>query len=268
MHEDKPVHPEFLDMQHVDVSRGGDAVLHDINLAIRTGEHVAILGPNGCGKSTLIKTMTSECYPIIRPGLVRRIYGQERWDLTELRKHLGVVSVELPGERTPMTTGLNAVISGFFSSSTIWPNLAVTQTMKEEAIEALRLLEALHLRDRWVGTMSAGETRRVMIARALVNRPATLLLDEPSNGLDLAAQRGLREILRALARNTERKTGIVMVTHNLGDILPEISRVVMIKDGRIFADGPKESLLAHDRLRALFGVDLDVARRDGYWYSW
>lgn len=268
MQEDERVHPEFLNMQHVDVSRGGDAVLHDINLAIRIGEHVAILGPNGCGKSTLIKTMTSECYPIIRPDLIRRIYGRERWDLTELRTHLGVVSAELPGERTPTTTGLDAVISGFFSSSTIWPNLKVSAKMREEAMEALRLLEAAHLRDRWVGTMSAGETRRVMIARALVNRPATLLLDEPSNGLDLAAQRGLREILRALARNRERKTGIVMVTHNLGDILPEISRVVMIKDGRIFADGPKEDLLTRDRLRALFGVDLDLARRDGYWYSW
>lgn len=258
------IHPEFIVMRHVDVARGGDAVLHDINLTISTGEHLAILGPNGCGKSTLIKAMTSECYPIVRPGLIRRIYGKQRWDVAELRKHLGVVGSELPGERTPSTTGLDAVISGFFSSSTIWPNLKVTGQMREEALQALSLMEAGHLRDRRVGTMSAGEARRVMIARALVNRPATLLLDEPTNGLDLKAQRELREILRALARNQEQKTGIVMVTHHLADILPEMLRVIMIKDGRILADGAKEDLLNRDRLRALFGIDLELARRDGY----
>lgn len=262
------IHPEFVVMRHMDVARGGEAVLHDINLTIATGEHLAILGPNGCGKSTLIKAMTSECYPIVRPGLVRRIYGRERWDVAELRRHLGVVSPELPGEKTPGTTGLDAVVSGFFSSSTIWPNLKVTGRMQREALAALKLLEAEHLRARRVGAMSAGEARRVMIARALVSRPATLLLDEPTNGLDLAAQRELREILRALARNMERRTGIIMVTHHLADILPEMKRVIMLKAGRIFADGPKEELVTRDRLKALFGIDLELVRRDGYWHSW
>ncbi len=261
---------EFLSMRHVDIARGEKVVLHDISLQVAIGEHVAILGPNGCGKSTLIKAMTCECYPMVRPGMAMKVYGRDRWDVQELRKHLGLVASDLPGERTAVTRGLDAVVSGFFASSTLWPNLTVTESMRASALEALDLLGAGYLRDRWVGEMSAGEKRRVMIARSLVHQPATLLLDEPSNALDLAAQRELREILRsvALGSRTRRGTGVVMVTHHLADILPEMERVIMMRHGRIFADGPKRELLQADRLRALFGVQLEIAERHGYWHSW
>jgi iron complex transport system ATP-binding protein len=263
------IHPDFVVMHDVCVARGERVVLHDINLQIRTGEHVAILGPNGCGKSTLIKTITCECYPMVRSGMESLIYGRDRWEVLELRKHLGVVAAELPGGRTAKTKGLDAVISGFFSSSTIWPNLEVTAQMRERALEALELMEADHLRDRWVGEMSAGEVRRTMIARALVHKPDMLLLDEPSNALDLASQRELREILRGLARKEgAERTGILMVTHHLADILPEMDRVIMMKDGRIAADGAKASLLSAVRLSELFGVSLELTERDGYWHSW
>ena len=198
---------QFVAMRNVDVARGENVVLHGLELNIATGEHVAILGPNGCGKSTLIKTITCECYPVVRPGMQSLIYGRDRWEVQELRKHLGVVAAELPGERTPRTRGLDAVVSGFFASSTIWPNLEVTDAMRESAVEALDLLEARHLRDRWVGQMSAGETRRVMIARALVHKPEMLLLDEPSNALDLASQRELREILARLSAANGNRDG-------------------------------------------------------------
>jgi iron complex transport system ATP-binding protein len=264
------VPPEFLSMRNVDVARGRKVVLQDVNLKMATGEHVAILGPNGCGKSTLIKAMTCECYPIVRPGMEMRVYGRDRWDVQELRQHLGVVAAELPGERTSVTRGLDAVVSGFFSSSTLWPNLVVTETMRASAMDALGLLGAEHLRDRWVGEMSAGERRRVMIARALVHRPEMLLLDEPSNALDLSAQRELREILREVAGGSgaRRGTGIVMVTHHLADILPEMDRVVMMREGRIVGDGPKRELLHPERLQELFGVELELTERNGYWHSW
>ena len=183
---------KFVELRQVNVARGERVVLHDVDLTIRAGEHVAILGPNGCGKSTLILTLTCQIYPIVRPGMVVRIFGRERWDLTELRKHFGVVGAELPGERTAVTTGLDAVIAGFFSASTLWPNLHVSPEMRERAREALERMEALHLAGRLVGEMSAGEKRRILIARALAHRPRQLLLDEPSNALDLAAQRELR----------------------------------------------------------------------------
>jgi iron complex transport system ATP-binding protein len=254
----------FLEMQHVSVARGENVVLHDISLQIVSGEHVAILGPNGCGKSTLIKTITCQVYPIVTPEMRLRLLGRERWDVSQLRQHLGLVSAELPGERTPVTRGADAVVAGFFSASTLWPNLVVTPEMRERAHEALRLMEATHLESKLVGEMSAGEQRRIMIARALVHRPEMLLLDEPSNALDIAAQRELRDALRNVA---QQGTGILMVTHHLADILPEIDRVIMMRTGRIFADGPRGELITEEKLGELFGVTVTLMERDGYWHS-
>jgi len=252
-------------MRDVSVARGDNVVLHEISLRIANGEHVAILGPNGCGKSTLIRTLTCQCYPIVTPTMQMRLLGRMRWDVSQLRAHLGVVSAELPGERTPVTRGLDAVIAGFFSASTLWPNLHVRPEMRERAHEALHLMQATHLEAKLVGEMSAGEQRRIMIARALVHRPEMLLLDEPSNALDLAAQRELRDALRMVAR---QGVGILMVTHHLADILPEIDRVIMMRQGRIFADGAKQDLLNGERLRELFGVEVNLLEHDGFWYSW
>jgi iron complex transport system ATP-binding protein len=260
---------EFLELREVNVARGDRVVLHDVNLTIRAGEHVAILGPNGCGKSTLILAMTCQIYPIVAPGMTVRIFGRERWDLTQLRKRFGVVAAglmgELPGERTAVTSGLDAVIAGFFSASTLWPNLHVTSEMRERAVEALERMEALHLASRLVGEMSAGEKRRILIARALVHRPRQLLLDEPSNALDLAAQRELRESLRKLAGEG---TGLVLVTHYLGDILPEIKRVILMRAGRIVGDGPREELLTEARLSELFRTPVRIGRDDEWLHSW
>jgi iron complex transport system ATP-binding protein len=260
----------FLELANVNVARGDRVVLHDINLTIRTGEHVAILGPNGCGKSTLIFTITCQIYPIVQPGMAVRIFGRERWDLTQLRKHFGVVGAglmgtELPGERTAVTTGLDAVIAGFFSASTLWPNLHVTDEMRGRAVEALERMEAAHLASQLVGEMSAGEKRRILIARALVHRPRQLLLDEPSNALDLAAQRELRETLRRLAREG---TGLVLVTHHLGDILPEIERVILMRGGRIVGDGPREELLTAPKLSELFNTPVRIGRDEEWLHSW
>jgi iron complex transport system ATP-binding protein len=255
---------EFLHLRGVDVAQGDSIVLHNINLTIRRGEHAVILGPNGCGKSTLIQTMTCAIYPIVRAGMEVRIYGRERWDLTELRKYFGVVSTDLPGEKTPVTTGLNATIAGFFSASTLWPNLEIKPEMRERAWEALERMEATYLAERLVGHMSAGEKRRIMIARALVHRPEMLLLDEPSNALDLAAQRELRRVLRSLAR---QGTGILLVTHHLSDILPEIERVILMRDGRIFRDGHRGELLKSDILTELFHAPVQIIERDGFLHS-
>ena len=255
----------FLDLREVNVARGDQVVLQDVNLTIRTGEHVAILGPNGCGKSTLILTMSCQLYPIVKPGMQVRIFGRDRWDLTQLRQHFGVVGTDLPGERTAVTNGLDAVIAGFFSASTLWPNLHVTEEMRERAADALQRIEASHLAKRLVGEMSAGEKRRIIIARALVHQPSQLLLDEPSNALDIAAQRELRETLRRLA---QEGTGLVLVTHHLGDILPEIERIILMRDGRIVGDGTRAEMLTEQRLSELFRAPVRIGHDEEWLHSW
>jgi iron complex transport system ATP-binding protein len=255
----------FLHLAHVDVARGDNVVLHDINLTVNTGEHIAILGPNGCGKSTLIKTITCECYPLVQAETKVSIFGRERWDLTELKKRLGVVSAELPGKPTLHTSGLDAVLTGFFSSSTLWPNLTVTEEMRRRAEEVLEQIDGVALADKPVGEMSAGQQRRIMIGRALVGSAGMLLLDEPSNALDLAAQADLRGLLRRLA---QQGTGILLITHHIADIPPEIDRILMMREGRIVADGSKGELLTASRLSDLFKTDVQLSERDGFFHAW
>ncbi len=257
--------PPFLELRNVNVARGENVVLHDINLSIQAGEHVAILGPNGCGKSTLIKTMTCECYPLALEDTKVSIFGRDRWDLTELKKRLGIVSAELPGRQTLQITGRDAILTGFFSSSTLWPNLTVTPQMRVRAEEVLELVGAAGIADKPVGEMSAGQQRRIMIGRALVGSSDMLLLDEPSNALDLAAQQGLRDMLRRLA---QRGTGILLITHHIADILPEMDRVIQMRDGRIVADGAKKELLTGPVLSDLLGAKVHVTRQDGFFHAW
>jgi iron complex transport system ATP-binding protein len=257
--------PPFLELSHVNVARGENVVLHDINLSVNTGEHMAILGPNGCGKSTLIKTITCECYPIVQPETKVNIFGRERWDLTELKKRLGVVSAELPGKPTLHTTGRDAVLTGFFSSSTLWPNLIVTPAMQTRADEVLEQIDAVNLANKPVGEMSAGQQRRIMIGRALVGSSQMLLLDEPSNALDLSAQRELRNLLRKLA---QQGTGILLITHHIADIIPEIDRILLLREGRIIADGPKAELLTASTLSNLFQTEVQITQKDGFHHAW
>ncbi|MBZ5609110.1 MAG: ATP-binding cassette domain-containing protein [Acidobacteriia bacterium] len=258
-----PPSPALLDFRHVSVMRGEKTALDDITLRIQAGEHVAILGPNGCGKSTLIKTITRECYPLVRPDSSLTILGRDSWNVFELRPLLGVVSNDLMTSSTRDISGLEAVLSGFFSSIGIQPYHDVTPVMLAKAHAVLALLEVPHLSEREMTAMSSGEGRRILIARALVHDPLALLLDEPTNSLDIHAALELRGILRKLA---QAGTGILMVTHHLEDIIPEIDRVILLQNGRLFADGSKSELLTAERLTRLFNLPVDLVRRDGYYH--
>ena len=242
--------------------RGDRAALQDISLEIACGEHVCILGPNGCGKSTLIKTITRECYPLAREGSCISILGRERWDIFELRSLLGIVSPDLLACCTTDATGRDVVLSGFFSSTRIFPHHAPSADLLEKSEAALARLGIAHLAARPVAKMSSGEAKRTLIARALVHEPQTLLFDEPSNALDIGAQMQLRDTMRALARGG---LGILLVTHHVSEIIPEIERVVLLREGRIVAGGPKQEMLTSQKLSALFGANIQIARRDGYY---
>ena len=255
----------LIELRRVSVQRGETLALRDVSLSIGVGEHVAILGPNGCGKSTLIKTITCECYPLARPESSITILGQSRWNVAELRSLLGIVSNDLMTRCTREITGFDIVLSGFFSSVGIWPHHKVTDAMRGKTHAVLALLGAPHLAARPVNEMSSGEARRMMIGRALVHDPKTLLLDEPSTSLDLSAQHELREMVRKLAQSN---IGILLVTHHLSDIIPEIERVILMRGGQIAGDGPKEQMLTAPVLKELFGVEVELARRGGYYNLW
>jgi iron complex transport system ATP-binding protein len=255
----------LLDFRNIGVMRGQKIALTDFSLRIGVDEHVAILGPNGCGKSTLIKTITRECYPLARPESSMSILGQDTWDVFSLRSLLGIVSNDLMLSCTGDASGRDVVLSGFFSSTAIYPNHSVDPQQLKLADAALGELKISHLADRPVCEMSSGEARRVLIARALVHKPRALLFDEPCNSLDLAAQQKVRQTMSALAHSG---TAVILVTHELADIVPEIQRVVLMSAGRIVADGHKEEILNVERLATLFGIKVEMARRDGHYHLW
>lgn len=265
----------LLEIHHATITKGDATLLDDLTLTIREGEHTAILGPNGAGKSSLIKLLTRQHYPLARPGgePVVRLLGRSEWDVAELRTLLGIVSADLhhafggdsssfPGG--PTVTGAEAVLSGFFGSMGVYHHHTVTERMKDAARAALAIVQAQSLATREIGTMSTGEARRILIARALAQGPRALLLDEPTTGLDLIAASRFLAMLHGLAR--EGRT-LLLVTHHIGEILPEIGRVILLKNGRVFADGPKGEILTGEKLSGCFGATVGVRQVSGGYYT-
>jgi iron complex transport system ATP-binding protein len=253
----------LLSFRNITVMRGESPGLDGLSLDIGAGENVAIIGPNGCGKSTLIKTISRELYPLAVDGASVRLLGKDRWNIFDLRSHIGLVSNDLMAAYTRDFTGREAILSGFFGSVGIWPHHAVTQSMHERAEKIIELLEIEDLADRFISEMSSGEAKRAVIGRALVHRPEALLLDEPTNSLDLRAMQELREVLRKLVRSG---TSMVLVTHHLHEIIPEIRRVILLREGQVFADGLKENVLTPEVLSTLFGVRVELIERNGYYH--
>ena len=255
--------PPLLEYREVTVFRGGKKVLDNLSVAIREGEHIAILGPNGAGKSSFIRTITRELYPVHTGSEIFRVRGEEVWDVFDLRRTIGVVSADLQQTFTRPVRGLDVVLSGFHSSVGLF-NHAITPAMRKEAGEILEFLEIGHLGNRLMTEISSGEARRLLIGRALVHHPAVLVLDEPTNSLDLHALHTFRQTLRKIAR---AGTGIILVTHHLHDIIPEVTRVILMKDGAFCADGPKSQVLTDEHIGALFSVPVRVREENGYYYA-
>lgn len=255
--------PPLLDLENVQMLRGGKPVLNGMTFRIDVGENVAILGPNGSGKSSLLKLLTRELYPVSRETSFRmRILGRERWELFDLRRHLGIVSMDLQADFSRECSGWEAVASGFFSSVGLW-NHKVTAGMARRAWRVLERLEVAHLADRLMTEMSSGEARRMLLGRALIHDPDALVLDEPTTSLDLRLVRDFRETMRKLARGG---TAIILVTHAIEEVIPEIRRVILLRDGRVFKDGPKKDVLNAENLSELYRMKVRVGQECGYYY--
>ena len=247
----------LLEFRNLTVYRDEQVVLDRFSLSIPAGQNVAIVGPNGSGKSTLLKLVTRELFPVVAPESELRVLGRDRWLLFELREHLGIVTNDLMATCTREISGRDLVLSAFFGSVGLWPHHQVTPAMQRRADAALAAMEVGHLAARHVSQLSSGESRRLLIARALAHQPRALVLDEPTNSLDLRACHDLTSSVRRLA---QRGTNIILVTHHLPDIIPEVDRVVALKDGRVFRDGPKAEVLTAAVLGEVFGLPVSVHR--------
>jgi len=259
--------PPLIDIRNATIWRGSTRVFDNLTLTIARHERVAVLGPNGSGKTTLLKTINRELYPVEREGSWLRILGRERWNVWELRRHIGIVSQDLQQRYRPSTTALEVVLSGFLSS--IGVHGILRQRIDEDRIAAAHgILDELgiaELAGTPLGSMSTGQQRRCLLGRALVHRPDTLVFDEPTSGLDFAASFDYLARVRALARDG---CNIIIVTHHLNEIPPEVERVVVLDRGAIAADGPKETVLVPDLLSRVYRTPIGVAEIEGHYLAY
>ena len=250
----------LLDMCNVTVFRGETKVFAGLTLQIEGGCNTAILGPNGAGKSTLLKLMSGELRPVFSPTAHVKVFGKERWNVWDLRSHLGVVSHDLQHEYLESALGIDVILSGYYSSVDTWQHQVFGEEEHRRAEEILGMLEIDALRERRFGSMSTGQQRRFLLGRALVHRPSALLLDEPTSGLDLKASLHYGAVLSGLMR---AGTTALIVTHKVQEIPPEIQRVIMLKQGKIVADGTREETLTSDTLSELFDYPLHAVLHNG-----
>ena len=254
-------HPPLLAIENATVFRGDTRVFDRFSLEIPAGRNTAILGPNGAGKTTLLQLVTRDLYPVWAPDARVRLFGEERWNLFELRRRLGIVSQELHLRHQRDVSALDVVLSGHYASIGIWRREPPGRERLEHARAILERMGVAHLEHRLFTAMSAGEQRRCLLGRALIHDPPALLLDEPTVSLDLRAAFELVTILRELAR--EGRT-LLLVTHHLDEIPPEIGWVILLKRGRVVAEGDRDAMLADEPLSDLFDVPLRVVRSDGF----
>ncbi|GGA12168.1 ABC transporter ATP-binding protein [Dyella caseinilytica] len=256
----------LLEIHEASVLRGERLILDQLSLRLAIGQHTAILGANGSGKSTLIRLISRQLYPLARGDStpVIRVFGRDRWSVSELRSLIGIVSPAMQLDYTSDTPleVFDAVVSGFFAARGLGLNHQVTPDMRERALEALAHMEATPLIGREMASLSTGEARRVLIARALVYRPRALLLDEPCAGLDPASRRRFLESLRQLARHG---TTLLLVTHHVEEILPEIDHVLLLREGKLLHEGSKADVLTDAGLSDAFGMRIRVGRQGEYY---
>lgn len=251
--------PPFLQLRNAVVRRAGRAILTVDAFELACGENIALLGPNGSGKSTFVKLVTREMLPLHRDEPPVLFKGRDRATLAEVKRSLGVVSSTMQEQMTVHLPAVDIVAGGLYGALGIPQAVAAADAdaARDRALATMGLLGIADLAVRDAMTLSTGQARRALIARALVHDPEALVLDEPCTGLDPEGMFYVRRSMRALAQAGK---SIVLVTHYPEDVIPEIARLVLVKDGAVFADGPKESLLSDDTMSALFGVPLRVNR--------
>ena len=255
---------KIIEITNATVYRGATQVFEKLSLEIALGSNTAILGPNGAGKSTLLKLLSRELYPVACDGSSVRLFGQERWNVWDLRSRLGIVSHDLQGQYSRSTLGFHVILSGLYSSIDVWSHQQFTPENYQRANQLIELLGVVDLKDRPFETMSTGEQRRFLLGRALINDPEVLVLDEPTSGLDLKACFQYLDIVRGLMHSGKT---VILVTHHIHEIPPEVSRVVLLKNGRVIGDGEKTKILTSESLSVLFDTSVQLVQANGFYLA-
>ena len=254
---------ELIHLHDAQVKIDGNVILDIDDFTLCEGEHVVVFGPNGSGKSTLVNLLTREISPEWRAKPPVLFMGDPNPTNETLNQTIGVVSTSVQERMMVHLPVLDNVLGGFFGSGGVPFHIGASDEQVEAARKAIREIGIPGLVERDMLTLSTGQIRRVLIARALINAPSVLVFDEPCVGLDPEAKWNMRQSLSSLAKAGHT---ILVVTHDVGDIMPEFDRVVMLQDAHIVADGSKAEVLTTQRLRHLFGVPITLVETEGRYH--
>lgn len=247
-------HEALLSVRDLRIERGDTHILSGVTWHVRRGEHWAILGANGSGKTSLLAAIMAYLTPSHGDiSVLGKSYGSDDWQ--ELRKSVGMVSNALTRHIPPHETALDTVLSGEGAQLGYWSRRRSTHEAK--ARRCLSRMNAARLADRTWGVISQGERQKVFIARALMADPRILILDEPCAGLDPVARGRFLQTLRRLAAE-KRGPSLVLVTHHVEEILPEISHALVLRRGRTLASGPVAEVLTSRILSSAFGAPVRI----------
>ena len=255
----------IIEFENIDVGYDENIVLKDINLKIKSGEHFAILGANGSGKSTLMKLIQSQIHPRHTKKFKKEIFGKSIYSIFDLKKELGVITNDLHNyfeKEAGYLTGFEVVLSGFYSSIGVFTHQDFTKKQIQKAIEVMNFLEIIDLKNKKVSSMSTGQLRKCIVARALIHDPKAFVLDEPTVGLDIKAQINFIKLLQKISL----KSTIILVTHHLEEIFPEIKNVALIYNNTIFKIGKKEDILNSENLSTIFDIKIEVKEKNKRYY--
>ena len=254
----------IIELNNISVFQQRNKVFDNFSLSLKRGQNTVILGPNGAGKTTLLKLLNRELYIVANEISSIKIFGKDRWNVEELRTHLGVVSHHLQTNFSSNALGLYVVLSGFYASDGIWQHQKFNDEHIELANQVMNLLDIENLKSRQYATMSTGEQRKFLLARALVHNPEVLVLDEPTSGLDLRACFQYLEIIQDLMNSGKN---VILVTHHIHEIPPEITRAILLKEAKVIDDGDKVKVLTSKSLSKLFDRPIKIIQENGFYQA-
>lgn len=251
----------WFDANHLEAWLGGRPVIHDLSLKLKIGESTTILGPNGAGKSTIVNLINRSVYPLVKQGSHFELFGSSTINLWQLRSRIGMASSELEQRFSPQIRARELLLSGFFGSTRLGRDQTPTREQQAKTESLLQQLSLDAFAEQAFGELSDGQRRRLMIARALVHNPKVLVLDEPCRALDLKACHQLMNTMRELCRTG---TTLLVITHRIDTIIPEMRRILFVQNGRLCADGTPNQLLLDHKLSDLFKTPLRVVEHKGF----
>ena len=250
----------WFEAKNINCFKNGIRVIKDLNLKITYSENVILIGPNGSGKSSLIEVINRNIYPVIANESKLKIFGKELINLWELRKRISTVNNDIKNRINPNLQVFDLILSGLYGRYCYVQNKSERDSYKVEKI--MKIMNISNLSKKYFSYLSDGEKKISLIARALIKKPDILILDEPIANLDYKSKFFVVDKINELSTLNTR---IFCVTHDISMITRIYDRVLMLKDGKIIADGHQNKVINGENLNKLYGIDVEVAKNNGLW---